>query len=318
MRLFISSRRTPSARRTVSTVTALVCGAGVLAGCTTDQLSEGLAKVRAKEEGAVASEKPDPTLPSKSANESAVPGGSGAGLTDGQVPKAWQQAVTDVESQFGGSVGIAIAAPGGEVAEFGSLLSDVAWSTSKVPVAVAVVREQGVTPNVTSAITVSDNAAAEAMWASLGDAATAGQKVNQVLRDGGDTATQIQTERVRPEFTAFGQTQWALKDQATFGANLRCMSGGTEVASLMEQISAGQNYGLGGIEGAAFKGGWGPDLSGSYLTRQFGVLPGAEPGKFFGVAIAVKSADGTYETEQAMLTAIASTIREHPVPGGAC
>lgn len=316
-------RLSTSFKRLASMLAVLGCGTCLLSGCTTDQLGQGIDKLRNDVQASTRAKSPNPTPPSGSAGASAsgapIAGDSApVTLTDGEVPAPWREAISQVESQFGGSAGIAVAVPGVGSAEFGTLLSDVAWSTSKVPVAVAVVREQGVTADVTSAITVSDNAAAEAMWASLGDPATAGQKTNQVLRDGGDTITVVQTERVRPEFTAFGQTQWSLKDQAGFGAQLRCISGGSEVADLMGQISAGQDYGLGVISGAAFKGGWGPDTSGMYMTRQFGLIPGASSGSFVGVAIAVKSADGTYETEQAMLTSIATAIQSNPIAGGTC
>ena len=170
--------------------------------------------------------------------------------------------------------------------------------------------------NVTAAITVSDNAAAEAVWASLGDPATAAQAATDVLRDGGDTATEVNAERVRPEFTAFGQTEWAVADQAVFGANLPCIDGGGAVLEPMSAIAADQRYGLGTIDGARYKGGWGPDESGRYLVREFGVLP-TDDGHV-GVAVAVRPGDGTYATGQAMLGELAAAIQRHLPAGGTC
>lgn len=199
----------------------------------------------------------------------------------------------------------------------GDLVADVAWSTSKVPIAIASVRATGATDaNVNAAITVSDNAAAEAMWASLGDPYAAAAATDAVLRDGGDPVTRTNPERLRPEFTAFGQTQWALADQATFGANLTCIDGGGPVVEAMGNIAADQRYGLGTIPGARFKGGWGPDASGTYLVRQFGTI--AVEGGEVGVAIAARPADGTYESGQAMLTEIAGAVLRHMPAGGTC
>ena len=48
----------------------------------------------------------------------------------------------------------------------------------------------------TAAITESDNAAAELIWASLGDPVTAAGKVEAVLRQTGDLTT-VQSQKVR-------------------------------------------------------------------------------------------------------------------------
>ncbi|MGO9156626.1 hypothetical protein [Mycobacterium sp.] len=55
----------------------------------------------------------------------------------------------------------------------------------------------------TAAITESDNAAAESIWASLGDPVIAARKVEAVLRQTGDFTT-VQSQKVLPEFSAFG------------------------------------------------------------------------------------------------------------------
>ena len=110
-------------------------------------------------------------------------------------------------------------------------------------IAIAVVRQSGgADANVTAAISVSDNAAAEAMWASLGDPATAAAATDQVLRDGGDATTNTNPERIRPEYTAFGQTQWALPDQAQFGANLTCLDGAGPVVGPEHLVGRGEPH----------------------------------------------------------------------------
>ncbi|MCG7440168.1 hypothetical protein [Corynebacterium freneyi] len=227
---------------------------------------------------------------------------------------------------WGGHAGVAIAVPGadgeaGAPQVAGDLESDVAWSTSKVPVAIAAVRQAGaadasIRANVNAAITVSDNAAAETLWAGLGDPATAAAASTAVLRDGGDATTTINAERTRPEYTAFGQTPWTLPNQARFGAHLTCLDGAGPVIEAMGAIADDQRYGLGTIPGARFKGGWGPDESGMYLVRQFGTI--AVDGGEVGVAIAARPADGTYATGQAMLTEIAAAVQRHMPAGGSC
>ncbi|WP_426707789.1 hypothetical protein ACEN2D_05390 [Corynebacterium auriscanis] len=231
-------------------------------------------------------------------------------------------AIRHVQSKYAGQLGLAISDPRGNGStapvSYGSLDEGPAWSTAKIPVAIAVAKNGGVTPAMRSAITVSDNAAADSLWRSLGSPAQAGAAATMVLREGGDQVTTIHTAVTRPGFSSFGQTRWSLANQATFAANLQCIAGGSVVSDLMGQIAAGQNYGLGSIPGAHFKGGWGPDENGGYLTRQFGFIPGEKPGSFVGVAIAAKPADGTYETGQAMLTELARALTSLRGYGGTC
>ena len=66
-----------------------------------------------------------------------------------------------------------------------------------------------------AAITESDNAAAESIWEGLGDPATAAAEVGKVLHDTGDP-TMVESRKLRPEYTAFGQTDWSLTNQAMF------------------------------------------------------------------------------------------------------
>lgn len=233
-----------------------------------------------------------------------------------------EEAVRKVQSKYSGQLGVALTNPRGDrsaaPAEYGSLSEGPAWSTAKVPVAIAAAKNSGVSAEMRSAITASDNAAADSMWRALGSPVQAGAAATAVLRQGGDQETTIETEVTRPGFSSFGQTRWSLSNQATFGANLQCIAGGTAVSALMGQIAAGQNYGLGSIPGAHFKGGWGPDEKGGYLTRQFGFIPGEKPGTFLGVAIAAKPSDGSYETGQAMLTELAKSLIKLRGFGGTC
>lgn len=252
---------------------------------------------------------PSPTL-SNSLGDGPGGASSGGKVVPGEMPREVVEAVKSAQKEFGGLAGAALATPDkdSEVVSTGDFKTGPAWSTSKVPIAVAYVRQMGVDAQVESAITVSDNDAAESMWYSLGDDATAGATTNKILREGHDARTVMGTDRIRAQYTVFGQTQWDLRDQAVFGANLQCIEAGPKVADLMGQIADEQSYGLGRIRGAHFKGGWGPDDEGVYLVRQFGYLPGKKPGTFVGVAIAAQPDDGTYETGQQMLDRIAKAI----------
>lgn len=176
------------------------------------------------------------------------------------------------------------------------------WSTIKVPIAIAAFRNDSAAaqPYVAPAITQSSNEAAAQLWASLGDPSRAATLTEQVISEGKSSAT-VQTKVVRPGFSSFGQSDWSVPEQATFASNLRCIQGSEPVTKYMGQIASGGGYGLGIIPGALFKGGWGPDESGNYGARQFGLVPNGA-GKFVAVALAATSPDGTMEGAQARLT----------------
>ncbi len=202
----------------------------------------------------------------------------------------------------------------------GEWTTGTAWSTIKVPLAIAGLRETDppqATDAMRAAITQSDNDAAESIWQGLGDPATAAQKVEKVLADAG-APTVVESRKVRPEFTAFGQTNWSLADQATFLASAACNPNDQPVIDLMGQISGGQSWGLGTIPGAKFKGGWGPSLEGNYLVRQFGVIPVGD--KFAVVAVAVEPRSGSFDDGTQELSQIAEWLQQHAdlLPVGTC
>jgi hypothetical protein len=121
-----------------------------------------------------------------------------------------------------------------------------AWSTIKVPLVIAAYR-QGNPPHVTgmmkAAITESDNAAAESLWAQLGDPPAAAQRVQQILRETGDP-TSIESRRLRAEFTAFGQTIWSLTNQTRFITGAFCNGASDPIFQLMSQVAANQTCAL--------------------------------------------------------------------------
>lgn len=207
---------------------------------------------------------------------------------------------------------------GQEVTVLGDLTSGVAWSTSKVPLAIAALRQNpGATVDVRASITQSDNEAAEALWNNLGGGEKAASAVTQVLRQAGDADTVVPTTRLREGFTVFGQSEWSAGSQATFGANLPCLPDSGAVLDEMGMIVPEQRWGLGRIEGARFKGGWGPaDTHAGYLARQFGILPTPTG----DVAVAVLADAENLAAAQVKIDGIVQTLRaELPnLPGGAC
>lgn len=182
-----------------------------------------------------------------------------------------------------------------------------AWSTVKVPIAVAALRnDPNVVGYVGDAISASDNVAAEILWNSMGGRANV--LTNQILREGGDSTTQLHADPWSPEFLAFGETAWNLSDQARFASNLRCIDNHEPVLAAMGTIVEGSGYGLGLIPGALYKGGWsGDNANGFYSARQFGLLPTSDGG-WVSVALSAESPDGQYETAQAMLNEVAMKL----------
>jgi hypothetical protein len=181
-----------------------------------------------------------------------------------------------------GIVGVAVASVDGRMHVFGEWSTGVAWSTSKVPLAVA-----AATPDnadlIVKAITESDNAAAEELWSLLGD--DAAQLVQTVIRRAGDPTTVVESRRLRAEYTPFGQTRWALADQARFAAGLSRIADASPVVDLMGNLCPEHRWGL-SAKGYAAKGGWGPGWADDYLVRQLAVVS-----ETAGVALAAEVGD---------------------------
>ena len=318
-------------RRIVVAGTVLATGLG-LASCTipTDH--------RVKEETTVAQTNPRESVgpkPTRGAEPDRDAGRRGPRPTgeetaDGApIGRAKLDAIVrEVAAQFGAQVGVVLGSGAGSV-KAGALQggAEPAWSTIKVPLAIAALRSGGGDSSAAArAIQSSDNAAAEQLWASLGGGAGAADQVAAVIREYSGQEVAVQPTVTRPGFSAFGQTRWTLAQQADFAAGLAEAAGqdpaAGEVYRLMGQIMPGHAYGIGQLPGAAFKGGWGPDESGGYLVRQFGVAParaltdgGAGGGGYSAadavvpIAIAVRAADGSYETGQQVLNAIVQKLK---------
>lgn len=291
-------------------------GAAVAAtSSVTDNVENAVATAEAKFRGIVATDERgrnaiDATTASDGpSNRHASP----SSLGDNTLPLVdaaaapFSESLASLQKRIGADVGIASTPLFGDdrqVHTEGDLQTGDAWSTMKAPIAAAVMRENGgqITPDITAAIEHSDNAAADRLWASLGDAQTAAGKVEAVLRDAGDTTTQVNAVK-DSQFSAYGQTQWALSDQLKFAGYLETDPAAAPLLTLMSHIETDQQWGLGDRDGAAFKGGWGPSgANGEYLTRQFGVVDG--PGGPYAVAIAVAPNSGAFADSTAAITEV--------------
>ena len=253
---------------------------------------------------------------------SAPPAASSAPSSSTEPPAAAPsgdvQAVLDRIVAENGDVGIAVS-DGTTAVEAGRTAPEAAWSTSKVPVLIAANRTGAADGQlVSSAITYSDNEAAKAAWAALGEGTAAAQATQSVIAEAGDTATQVQSQVTRPEFTAFGQTMWGVGNQAKFMAGVRCVEGAQPIVDAMGVADPAQAYGLRTLPGALMKGGWGPSPAGAYDVRQMGIVQ--LDGHDVAVALIVSSPDGQYASAQSVLTSMAEALAQTETqwPSPAC
>ncbi len=299
--------------RTKGVGAALVSGltALLLAGC-------GHVSVRWDEPSPSASPSPASADPSASTTPTRTSPPTAAPTT---LPRSLRTDLERVVADHQGS-GLAVAiTPVGSEAEpvvVGRPATLVAWSTIKVPLAVAASRRgQGAAePDVRLAIRVSDNDAALRLWESLGPAEEAAGEVQAVLREGGDARTSVNARVTVPGASPYGQTLWRLDDQARFAAGLPCLPGAEPVRRAMGEISPGHAWGLGTVDGARFKGGWG-QTPGGYVVRQLGVLP-VGGGREVAVAMQARSSDHASGTRA--LDALGAVLDEHrtEITGGRC
>ncbi|MGQ4614577.1 hypothetical protein [Nocardia sp. R7R-8] len=239
------------------------------------------------------------------------------------VPPSLAADFTQLQPQLGGQVGMAIMpVGGGRMTIFGDWASGIAWSTIKVPLAIAALRHdsrEDIVHDVEAAITWSDNDAAEALWQSLGDGLQAAEAVQDVIDEAGDATTGVAGPRTTLDYTSFGGTEWTLANQARFASRLPCLPESFRVTELMREITPEQAWGLGVLEGTAFKGGWGPDdETGVYTVRQFGLVP-VRSG-MVAVALAATADSGSFDDSTTILNRMARMLGRHldELRGGSC
>ncbi len=228
-------------------------------------------------------------------------------------------AVTAVAEKYDVQVGVSVRAAGG-VVHAGELQDLRAWSSIKVPVAVAAEQKalqtgggDDIAADVDAAITASDNDAALRLWDSLGDTdEDSARYVDVVLRQAGDP-TKTVADRGRSDYEGFGDDRWTLDNQVIFADRLACLTGAGPVLDAMGRISDEHRHGAGELPGALFKGGWGADADGTYLLREFGLA--GDEGARVPFAVAVTTADGSDATARDAVADLAQRLT--PVLTGA-
>ncbi|MGW5452902.1 hypothetical protein [Nocardia sp. NPDC003979] len=239
------------------------------------------------------------------------------------LPDSLAAEFTQLQATLPGQVGMALMpVGGGRMTIYGDWTTGIAWSTIKVPLAVAALRhdhDQSIFEMVQAAITVSDNDAAYGLWQSLGDGTAAAEAVQQVLDEAGEVNTDKPEMRTELDYTAFGVTEWSLANQVRFASKLPCLPDTEVVMRLMGEITPEQGWGLGLLDHAEFKGGWGPDDdTGMYTVRQFGLIP-VGSGQL-AVALAAQADSGSFEDTTALLDRMALLLARHlpDLRGGVC
>jgi hypothetical protein len=299
--------RPPGARLALA-VSAAVLVAGAALGCGSDPA-------------------PEPAPPPTRAEQRTAP-------TQPLLPAAAGAELARIADAAGGRLGVAVAPPGGGPVEVaGDLTTGTAWSTMKAPLLVALVRSAGgwdeLSPaeqqQAALAIERSDNEAALALFERLaeleGGAGAASAAIERVLRDGGDSATDVNTEPNDQGFSTFGQTRWSAAASASFMQALAatCLLGASDtswVISLMGEVVADQRWGIGDAgypvdDPLAFKGGWGPEPAGGYLVRQIGSVGGGAKGLVVSIIATAPGAEpAAFAAARQLVTEAARWIQE--------
>lgn len=220
----------------------------------------------------------------------------------------------------GADVAVAWAPVGtkGRVQVVGDAQPLVAWSTIKVPLSLAVVRAghgEAMSGDIELALTASDNEAAARLWADLGSGHEASRAVEEQLHRGRDRRTGVPAEVTAPGYSPFGQSVWRLVDQTRFTATLPCLAGSATVTDAMGRVVDGQRWGLGGLDGARYKGGWG-STPGGYVVRQLGIVPGTKG----ETAVALQVRAGTHEEGTTIADELVRALRQEraQLPVGSC
>jgi hypothetical protein len=203
----------------------------------------------------------------------------------------------------------------------------------KVPVLVTYIRalrergsslSSGDRDDATRAIEQSDNEAINAVFGRLkeldGGLTAASRNIEVLLRLAEDTATHVNTLPNNRGFSTFGQTEWSTSGSVRFYRALArgCLMGSEDtsyILGLMRAITPSERWGVGqaGYPSRiklAFKGGWGPELNGSYLVRQSAIVGSGTNGYVLSL-IASPNVGGaeSFATGQRMLTEAATWAR---------
>lgn len=218
-------------------------------------------------------------------------------------------AVEEVARKHGATVAVSWLDPGLGIVTVGELTDLPAWSTAKVPLALAAIAtgdSEALRPTISAALTSSSNEAADMLWQSLGpDDQTRSLAVTALFRQAGDHLTTVPAQQIFPPYSVLGQTQWSTAAQLEFLQSMPCLSGADQVIGGMTAVVTAQRWGLGTKPNATFKGGWGPAMAGGYTVRQFGWYT-ADDGVNVPVAIAVEAS--SFDAGVAAMNGLVATL----------
>lgn len=327
-------RQRTSTRKYLSLALAIFivsAGVGVLIGVLTSDKKPDRVVVRhvVVSRPTAASTSTDPTTATTVARRTRPASPSYAGT----VPSGAQSSFDSLESGLPGGVGLAVAPLGqGGIHAFGRAQTAAAWSTSKVPVLVTLLHNYEQSGKVLSpagrtdatlAIEQSDNAAIDALFSQLeqiyGGLVPGSKAMTRMLRKAGDDATTINTAPNNRGFTTEGQTQWSVSGEVSFYRALArgCLLNGQDtsyVLSLMRSVIPSERWGAGSAGyptrvSLGFKGGWGPDVSGSYQVRQTAIVGSGAHG--YVISVLALPSSGLFGDGTSMVTGLVTWAREH-------
>src|SRR5699024_3069601 len=230
-----------------------------------------------------------PTATTSSVASDSVHADDIAVMEEEDLEAAMEHIATDVGEEFGATISLAIV---DDKKDFlaGDDGSEPAWSTIKVPIAIAALRDGADEELVDAAIKESDNDAARALWNKVEwTEGNAQESIETLLKDF-DSEVEMND--------AFGMSTWKVKDQARFASRLGCVPEADYVYDAMRDIVDWQKWGLAGLEDVHSKGGWGlDDEDGEYTSRQIGVMP-VDGGN---IGIAISASWNTWEDDSEFL-----------------
>mgnify|MGYP000964357868 CR=1 FL=1 len=161
---------------------------------------------------------------------------NGCGAAGGDSPEdALRTRLEQLVASFPDDAQVSVATADGGVVTVGQVPESTAWSTIKVPIAVEALREgDGLDELAAQAITESSNDAASTLFDTLGGGYQSSTRVDNLLREGGDTTTLTLPNAALGGDTGFGMTQWSSADQARFASWLACSDDGAARCVLLD------------------------------------------------------------------------------------
>jgi len=227
--------------------------------------------------------------------------------------------IASIEAQYQVSIGLAIApiaSPGRVTMQpwvGGSRSTSLAWQTIDVPVAMAVASDpnqpQDLDYLLRTSLTANSAAGDEALWQFLGAPQDAVDKTTTILAATGDTTTALPAASATETSRVFTEVWWRHADAAQFMGGLFCMSPSWSVVYHLSPGSALDGIGLASLPNSLVRTGSGDEVAlySGTTVRQVGILA-LDDGARVGVSLSAAASDGTADTANQAMTAVASLL----------